>query len=419
MAKILLVEDSTIIAPLILEKVEKELHHTVFWVESFAEAEELIENENHEFLMALIGLYLPDAPNGEIVDYVRDKEIPTLVFTGEFNEKIREKIWAKGIVDYIIKRGTHNLSYIVSIIQRIERNPSIKVLVVDDTKAHRDDLVALLEIHQYTVITAEDGIQALHLLELHPDIKLVIIDYYMPNMNGFELTQKIRQVRNKDELAIIGLSGKHDNNTLSAKFIKTGANDFINRPFLIEEFYCRVTQNIEMVEHIATIREAGNLDYLTRLYNRRYFFHLGRQLFSDVKRRGGGLTVFMIDLDHFKTINDNLGHDAGDAALVHITSILKNYIGPKGLIARFGGEEFCGLLPDYYAKESIELLEEVRDAIEQTKITFNEQPLAITASFGVCFTLLDSLESMITKADRALFQAKTEGRNKIIIFSEN
>lgn len=418
MAKILLVEDSTLIAPLVKDKIEKELHHTVIWVESFRETEELFENGEHDFMLALLGLYLPDAPNGEIVDLITGKGIPTIVFTGEFNEQIRETIWKKGIVDYIVKRGAHNLDYIVSIVQRIERNPAVKVLVVDDSEGHRKELVTLLEIHQYTVLEAENGLTALTLMEKHNDVKLVIIDYYMPNMNGFELTQRVRQKRSKDDCAIIGLSGKSEDMTISAKFIKTGANDFINRPFLIEEFYCRVTQNIEMVEHISTIREAGNIDYLTRMYNRRYFFHLGRKLFSDIKKRSRSLAVFMVDLDNFKLINDNLGHDAGDAALVHVTSLIQSHIGDKGLLARFGGEEFCGLLPDVSFGESMKLLEEVRQKIEKTTLTFDNKPLVVTASFGVCNLLLDTLEGMITKADRALFQAKREGRNKIVAYSE-
>jgi PleD family two-component response regulator len=166
-------------------------------------------------------------------------------------------IWSKDIVDYVFKRGKQDVQYLVNVIKRIFSNRFIKVLVVDDSKAFRTQICNLLKIHQYNLLEAGDGVEALKTLKENPDIDLVIADYDMPNMDGFVLTQKIREKFDKNEIAVIGISGQGEH-SLSAQFIKNGANDFISKPFLTEEFYSRVTQNVETIEHIKRLRHVEN-----------------------------------------------------------------------------------------------------------------------------------------------------------------
>ncbi|HIJ84987.1 MAG TPA: response regulator, partial [Magnetococcales bacterium] len=128
-------------------------------------------------------------------------------------------------------------------------------LVVDDSTSVRHMLVALLRKHRYQVLEAARGQTALDLAEKHKDIKLAIIDFHMPEMDGFLLTKKLRLQFRKERMAIIGLSS-YGNNILSAKFIKYGANDFISKPFLEEEFYCRVSQNIDFIDHFSAMEKS-------------------------------------------------------------------------------------------------------------------------------------------------------------------
>ena len=261
MSRILVVEDSTVFANLVKKEIEAKLGMAVVLAKSYAETQKLLTDFEEEhffsednFFVAVLDLNLPDAPPGKIVDLVRSKSIPAIVFTAEFENKTREMIWAKDIVDYVYKRGKQDVQYLVSLIKRIHSNRSIKILVADDSRTFRTKICNLLELHQYTVIQAEDGVEAMKQLSMSPDINLVITDYEMPNMDGFLLIQRIREKHDKNEIAIIGISAG-DEQGLSARFLKNGANDFISKPFAAEEFYCRVTQNVETIENLRRLKQ--------------------------------------------------------------------------------------------------------------------------------------------------------------------
>jgi len=263
-SRILIVEDSAVFANLVKKEIEAKLEMAVVLSKSYAETQNLLadmEEENFfsedNFFIAVLDLNLPDAPAGKIVDLVRSKNIPSIVFTAEFDDKIRELIWSKGIVDYVYKRGKQDVQYLSALIKRIYSNRSVKILVVDDSQTFRTKICNLLELHHYIVIQAGDGVEALKRIQENSDVKLVISDYEMPNMDGFNLIQRIREKRDKNELAIIGLSSRGEPG-LSARFLKNGANDFISKPFQTEEFYCRVTQNIETIENFRRLRQVEN-----------------------------------------------------------------------------------------------------------------------------------------------------------------
>jgi PleD family two-component response regulator len=264
---------------LVKRELETQTGMVVALTKSYAETQKLLtdmEEENFfsedNFFVAVLDLNLPDAPSGKIVDLARSKNIPSIVFTAEFDDKTRDFIWSKDIVDYVFKRGKQDIQYLVSLIKRIHSNRLIKILVVDDSRVFRNRISSLLEVHQYSVLPAGDGAEALKILGENPDIALVITDYEMPKMDGFDLTQKIREKRDKNEVAIIGISAQGDHG-LSARFLKNGANDFICKPFLTEEFYCRVTQNVETIEHLRRLKQieaelARSKEEVSRLSNR-------------------------------------------------------------------------------------------------------------------------------------------------------
>ena len=257
MKNILLVEDSKFFGKLVRSKIRDQLGFDVVWVESYKTAQRLLVENPMRFFIALLDLNLPDAPSGEIVDLILAHHIPAIVFTGNINEKIREKIWSKRIVDYVFKRNIEDINYIVQLIHRIHQNLSVSILVVDDSKTSRMFITGLLSVHQYQVLEAVDGVDALERIAANPQIKMVITDYNMPNMNGFQLTRAIRNQYGKDELAIIGISGR-DDHVIAAQLIKNGANDFLSKPFAVEEFYCRVTQNVERIENIDRRKQVEN-----------------------------------------------------------------------------------------------------------------------------------------------------------------
>ena len=239
---------------------------------SFDEAKSLITKHGADaYFVAVVDLNLPDAANGEVVDYTIKQKIPTIVLTGSYDDDKREAMLSKKIVDYVVKESRFSYEYVMKLIQRLAKNQDIKILVTDDSKMSRNYIRDLLLTHRYNVLTADDGDTALELLDQHPDIKLLITDYNMPRMNGFELVKNIRREISKNDLIIIGLSGESDGK-LTAKFIKNGANDFLNKPFSHEEFHCRIMHNIESLEYALKLKYLAFHDYISGLPNKQKFF---------------------------------------------------------------------------------------------------------------------------------------------------
>ncbi len=414
MSQILLVEDSDFFGTIVKKEIETKLNFEVVWVKTYSETLKLLNDNKKDFFIGLLDLNLPDAGDGEIVDMVISKNIPSIVFTGEFSDEVRDHIWSKRVIDYVLKEGPHNITYLISLIRNIFRNKKIKVLVVDDSKFSRKQICDLLTVHRYNLFEASDGIQALKIIEKNPDIKMVITDYSMPNMDGFKLTNKIRLRHSKDELAIIGISAL-GGNILSAKFIKNGANDFISKPFLTEELYCRISQNIDIIEQFDIIKKLSNRDYLTGLCNRRYFFETGDKYYENMDKQQMSVTIAMIDIDDFKRINDTFGHEAGDKVITNVAHALRDNFRKTDIVSRFGGEEFCVLaknMDQYYANK---VFNQVRKTIENSEVDIDGKKITVTVSIGVCSELMESLEAMIKQADLCLYKAKQEGKNMVVI----
>lgn len=163
--------------------------------------------------------------------------------------------------------------------------------------------------------------------------------------------------------------------------------------------------------------ERASQDELTSLNNRRAFFELGKQLFKQAKRYQQHVSVMMIDIDHFKNINDNHGHTVGDSVLKSIAGLLQKTIREVDILARIGGEEFAIILPQTGIEEASKLAERIRQCIEAESIKHDQLQINITASFGIaaCTVEGDDLDKMLTKADDALYIAKKKGRNQVKI----
>lgn len=411
--KILVVDDSRSIRTLVSRKLEQELQMVVNTAEDLRGAQALLEDHAEDYLMAVVDLNLPDAPDGEVVDYVSSKGVSSVVLTSTFDENIRKKLYSKHIIDYLLKEGGHDLDIIVNTVVRLQNNEGIKVLVVDDSRFSRNYITKLLHRQHFQVLEADNGMAALEVLEKHPDIRLVLTDYNMPVMDGFEFTAQLRQKYGKDSLAIIGISAAEDD-YFTAKFIKLGANDFLKKPFGTEEFYCRLAQNLDLLDMIQKIKDASHTDFLTKLFNRRYFFDSGALIYRRALKEDQPLAIAMLDIDHFKAINDTYGHDGGDVALVKVSKLLKDSVRPSDIVARFGGEEFCLILDGIEPEEAFQKLERIRKDVEAYVFVFENISFHCTFSVGLCCEKGSSLEDMIKVADSRLYTAKKTGRNRTI-----
>ncbi|CAA6603676.1 Response regulator receiver modulated diguanylate cyclase [Rhodospirillaceae bacterium LM-1] len=411
-SRYLVVEDSKFFNSIVSKAVGERVGAEVVSTLSLAEAIKAVTESELRFSLAVVDLVLPDAPNGEAVSWLQDQGIPCIVFTGVFSEDLRERLLAEHVLDYVVKETPSSLSYLVDLVGRLHRNRNIKVLVVDDSRTARGYAADLLKSYQFQVFEAESGEAGLGFLADNPDIRLVITDYNMPGMDGVEMVKRMRATHDQDRLAIIGVSSG-GGNALSARFIKFGANDFINKPYLREEFFCRVMQNIRMLDMVERLTDMATKDALTGIHNRRFFFEAGETLFARAKRDQVALTAAMLDIDFFKKVNDTYGHDGGDAILKRVASLLRSLCRQTDVVARFGGEEFAILAVSMDDCALHPFFEKLRASLEAEEIIHAGHRIPVTASFGVCHGIGTSLESMLKTADEMLYQAKQNGRNRV------
>jgi len=407
MKRILVVEDSSMVMRVIKHVFNNSEVITPLYAESFAQAKAIVEAEQEPLFAAVVDLNLPDAPNGEVVDFTLGKNIPTIVLTGSFEEEKRKELLSKGVVDYVTKEGKYSYVYTKNLIHRLSKNEHVAVLVVDDSSTGRHYISALLRQHRYHVHEAKDGMDGIKVLLEHPNIRLVITDYNMPRMDGCEMIQNIRSKYEKSDLVIIGLSSEGEE-SLSAKFIKSGANDFLRKPFNQEEFYCRVTHNVELLEMIETIRDSSHRDYYTGAYNRHYFFEHGEELLKQAREKSTPAAAVVIDLDNFKDINQTYGNDAGDAVMRTIAAELMVTF-ERFLIARADGQEFYGLLIGLDNEKAVALVERVRQILAGMPISVGEGTVNVTFSAGVSNLTDGNLENLVYNAAQCLGRAKEAG----------
>jgi len=411
--KILIVEDNKALSKLIAKKISQNTNFEVDVAHSLKEAQVLIGKGSRYFL-ALLDLNLPDAPDGEVVDYILSKLIPSIVLTANVDIKTRENILKKDVIDYVYKGNMDDVNYIFTLIQRLSKNREYKVMVVDDSITMRNEIKRMLSAQMYKVFSAAHGEEALVYLKDNPDIKLILTDYNMPVIDGFELTKQVREEYSKVELSIIGITANTDE-MISSKFLKIGANDFINKPFTKEELICRVNNSIESLEYIETISDMASTDFLTGARNRKSFFKELNTYMDDCKDSGERFAVAILDIDHFKNLNDTFGHDAGDVAIKELVRLIQESIKGSDVIARFGGGEFCVLLKDIDKNSAVELFVRLRLKVAKNLIIINDKEIRYTVSMGITFNCDEGITEMIYQADMALYNAKNSGRNRVEI----
>jgi len=245
--RILVVDDNKTLANLIAKQLQTSLSYEIDIAYSLQEAKLFLHK--YDYFLTLLDINLPDAPNGEVVDYALSKKQRIIVLSGNIDKTFREEILKKSIIDYVNKGGVADVKYIIQSIQRLEKNKNHNILLVEDSLVVRKQMQALLENMNFHVIAVAHGEEALGMLQTSTQMSLVLTDYNMPVMNGLELTQTIRKTYDKKQLPIIVLSSDNDATT-TALFLKQGANDYIKKPFSKEEFSCRIHNTLETFEYI-------------------------------------------------------------------------------------------------------------------------------------------------------------------------
>ena len=413
-SKILIVEDNKALAKLIAKKMEDNTEMQVDVAHSLAEAQAFLTKAK-DYFITLLDLNLPDAPNGEVVDFVASKGLPIIVLTGSMDDKTRETFMDKDIVDYVYKGNMSDVNYIFHMIDRLKNNKQYKVMVVEDVMQTRNDVKKILQNLQFQVFTAAHGEEAMNYFADNPDIKLVVSDYGMPVKDGLAVLKELREQKDKNELGVIMMTSANEN-VSGAVFLKNGANDFIAKPFLKEELICRVNNTIENMENINKIANFANKDFLTGLFNRRYFYDDMQGYLASLEENPMPYAVAVIDVDGLKNINDKYGQDSGDKILKLLAKKLIDDTKSSDIAARFGGGEFCVLLKNVSQEDAVKFFVGLRAAIASNPVNIKNESVKISVSIGVTFGKSDyNVDEILELADEALYKAKQNGRNRVEI----
>lgn len=311
-------------------------------------------------------------------------------------------------------------------------NSHIKILVVDDTPENLEIAGTVLEENNYDVYAADSGAVALELLE-NTLFDLILLDIMMPGMDGFETFQQIRKNEQWKDIPVIFLTAKVDIESI-VKGFKYGAVDYIKKPFNSLELAVRVKNHVELkkireelgnknkmleesqvkLEHLATT------DELTGLLNRREIKRLMEYEKNRFDRNGKDFSIILGDIDFFKKVNDNYGHDCGDYILKEVSEIITETIRKQDYLCRWGGEEMLILMPESGGKEALAAAERIRKDIESAVFRYNSKVINVTITLGIAvFSGEGTIEKLIDNADKAMYKGKTSGRNQVVLWRKS
>jgi diguanylate cyclase (GGDEF)-like protein len=319
----------------------------------------------------------------------------------------------------IIERPSAALSNIAPSAE--EGSQEFRILIVDDSPIYRKLVDQSLSNDYHSVLFAKNGREALDVFaEHHPS--LVITDWTMPDISGPELCQRIRRDFQKHYAYLILLTS-NTNKEQVIEGLAAGADDYLTKPFHSGELVARVGVGRRMIglhrqieAKNRQLEELALTDPLTGLPNRRAIDIWAIRQLSAAARHDFPIWVVIVDLDHFKRINDTFGHDAGDAVLKRFAQLLKTNTRQSNICGRLGGEEFLVMLTHVDRNQAEVAIERIRKHFEMEAFSFEGKPAKVTASFGAAGfwgTAPPEFSSLLNRADAALYTAKSKGRNRI------
>jgi len=299
---------------------------------------------------------------------------------------------------------------------------NIKTLVAEDSAVYRRLLSCHLQDWGFEFVIANDGSEAWKMLQQNPSLHLAILDWVLPGISGIDLCRRIRQQSSGDYIYTILLTGKRDQKDLLAA-MEAGADDYITKPFDPSELRVRILAGkriIELQHQLLAAQDslkfAATHDALTNIWNRAEIIAFLQRELARSKREGSWVATILIDVDHFKKVNDLLGHLAGDAVLKEVCSRLRAELRIYDGLGRYGGEEFLVVLPGCELDAAIRRADKLRDLVAGKTISWVHGKSSVTISAGLAVSLgegPEQAENILHKADTALYRAKANGRNRV------
>lgn len=283
------------------------------------------------------------------------------------------------------------------------------ILAVDDMKENLDIVLDIL--NEYDVITVKSANEALAILE-NEKISLILLDIVMPEINGIDLCQIIKSQSSTKDIPIIFTTSQDDEDSISNAY-EVGASDYVCKPLKRRDVIARINTQLKLRKTIEDLEFLASRDTMTGIYNRRKFFELATILFNE---SNDNFFLATIDIDYFKRVNDNFGHDAGDFVIKRITEIISTQLPQNSIFARMGGEEFIVIFFEENSQKAISFFENIREVIFSENIVYNENIINSTVSIGLVQKndKNNGIDEVIKKSDIALYEAKRTGRNRVV-----
>ena len=392
----------------------------------FSTAKAAIEvNKNVEYAFIFVSRYLDDTSGELFLHRYREKNtlgdaLPIMITSDDVSDVMLDANNAGFKLVFNRKDIDSIQVFLTSVLNNRTLNLKGNILYIEDQQSVAAATVALFESYQATI----DHVT--HLSEVKEkfaanNYDLVITDFYLKNKEtGDDVINLVRGFNdsNKSRIPILVVSSETDQTKRTA-LLRNGANDFIIKPYDEDELIVRSSNLIENKKvHEQAKKQQEDLtklamtDQLTGLYNRHSLFDIGPKYLSDAKRHKFSVSLLVIDLDHFKNVNDTHGHGVGDIVLKEVGGVLNRKCRTEDFVARFGGEEFVMIFSHCDIDFAFTKAENIRMSIEECQ----PNGLTITASIGVAaLGKDDNFESLFDKADKAVYDAKESGRNKVII----
>jgi two-component system, cell cycle response regulator len=309
----------------------------------------------------------------------------------------------------------------------MEMMHNARVLIIDDEPLNVDMLSQRLSRRGYTVDSALSAAQAdERILENIPDV--ILLDVFMPELSGYDYMEKLRKEAATKTIPVILVSAHSDSDNI-VEGLKKGANDYVTKPVNLQVLLARLETQLKMAFMVkqleaqtAMLARLAAVDELTGVYNRRVLFEHLEDEVTRSKRYGNALSMLMLDLDWFKQVNDRYGHAAGDAVLKEFSQRLCRSVRGVDLVCRYGGEEFCVILPQTSLGKAMRAAEHIRTAIQRKPFEYDGTAIPMTVSIGLTSFVPDEVDSptdLLERADKALYEAKNGGRNQVRIFEED
>jgi two-component system cell cycle response regulator len=297
----------------------------------------------------------------------------------------------------------------------------VRILIADDDLTSRSLLRQVLVKWGYDVVVAADGLEAWERLQEAEPPRLAILDWMMPGLDGVEVCRLVRQLDTPSPPYLILLTARGGKGDIVTG-LEAGADDYVGKPFNGDELRARlevgrryIELNAKLLEMQQTLEVQVMTDVLTGTLNRRAILDVLRQELARAERAGTTVGVGMVDVDHFKRINDTWGHAVGDRVLQELVTRSKAAIRPYDAFGRFGGEEFLAVISGGSYSLTQRVLDRIRRGIAGVNVQAEGHKVAVTVSIGGAVGRGGSLDVLIRSADDALYRAKAEGRDRLVM----